>query len=61
MVVVLQYLHDTSAGEGNEFVLHYLLSTSADVATLVVVLEYWLNTSADVATVVVVLQYWHNT
>jgi hypothetical protein len=38
-------------------VLQYLHVTSADVATVVVVLQYWHNTSTDVATVVVVFLY----
>jgi len=44
VVVVFQYLHDTSANEGNVFVLQYLHNTSADVATVVIVLQYWQNT-----------------
>jgi len=45
LVVVLQYLHDTSAIEGNVFVLQFLHNTSADVTTLVVVLQYLHKTN----------------
>jgi CobQ-like glutamine amidotransferase family enzyme len=53
VAVVLQYLQNTSADEGNVFVLKYKHSTSADIATVVIVLQYWHSTSAEVATVVV--------
>jgi hypothetical protein len=59
VVVVLQYLHHTSANEAYVFVLQYLHHTSTEVAIVVVVLQFLHSTLIYVANMVVVLYIIH--